>query len=302
MALALIIFIQYLISTTDGIIAGLMLEIGNSDPDKKLISEIQIRRILPFWAMEAFIMALKVIAGTPTNPLWLNFLQIAVMVLLLRIVYHHSWFRVMIWITVWFGTAIMGELPGIILFPEIVTAGLNWTRENRFFLLVFAKIIEFVLMVLAGLMIRRKKSFGWKDPQMLIYLGLAAGIAFVFPTLEKTSPHNQMYFLNAYIPFTAIASLVVFGSVTAHWLHARFRMNIEKTKLFSETDPAIEEKSGLEVELAKIRHDAGNITSTISWLLENGGEDEAGAILESLSSELKNSEQNENPAKEPAEI
>lgn len=158
MPLALIIFIQYLISTTDGITCGLMLEIGNADPDKKLISEIRIRRILPFWAMEAFIMGLKVITGVPTPPVWLNLLQIGSMMVLMRLVYRHSWFRVMVWTLTWLCTALSAEFPGIILFPEIVTAGLNWTRENRLFLLVFAKIVAFVLQIMAGLMIRRKKA------------------------------------------------------------------------------------------------------------------------------------------------
>lgn len=289
MPLQLIIFIQYLVSTLDGFDTGLMFEIANSKAEDQGRPEFRLSRVLPFWASALVMMLFKVIAGAPTPPVWLNMLQTLAVIMLLRVIYHLSWVRVMAWTMIWYGTAIVVEIPAYILYPEIITAGLNWTREDALFLLVFVQLMGFIVRVLTGFMIRRKDSFGWKDPQMLVYLGLAVGIVFLFPILEKTSAPNQMYFLNVYIPFTAVASLAVFGCVIAHWLHARFRMNIEKTKVLSEPALSSVQNSQSEEELAKIRHDAGNVMSTVSSLFESGRKEEAEAILRSLSEKMDSS-------------
>lgn len=288
MNLSLIIFIQYLLVTFDGLTMGLFFEIGSRKTNEKENSMVSRGRILAFWMMELVLMLFKLTAGTPTTPFWLNVLQFAAEISLLRILYHYSWPKVAIWLAAALGCGFLAEITMIFAHPEIVKQAINWTRENALALLIPTELLALVFRLLMALAIRRKDGYGWKDPQILLYPLIALGVLFVYPILSLTSQANQAIFLQSYLPQITIFSLIVLTYVIGRWMHARFRMNIEKNRNQS-TENRIQENREDE-KLARLHHDAGNISLTIAHLIESGQEEEALRILESLSSEMTESD------------
>lgn len=231
MTLGMIIFIQYLLASLNGLTAGIMFEIGNSPSGEPISMRNHLVKILPFWVMELVLMLIKLMIGTPILPIWLNMIHFTAVIGLLITVFHLKTTKMLFWLMAWIGSSWFAEFMIILANPEIVTQAMNWTRENVLPLLLTTEIMALVFRVLFGLMIRRKDSFGWKDPQLFMYLCITAGVVISYPILRHADRIRQEIYLNAYLPQAAFASLIIFAYVIIRWMHARFRMNIEKTEI-----------------------------------------------------------------------
>lgn len=284
MNLYLIIFIQYLLVTMDGLTSGIMIEFGSGGIEDRNASGQRMKRILMFWIMELILMLPKLISGDALTTSFGQFLQTIAYILMVRLIYRLSWMKSVGWFMAYLATAVTAELVFLSAHPDLLAYTANWTRQVVILDLAQTELLFFAFKMLLTRMILTKNASGWKDPFIALYVFYGIGLILVYPIVSCSETPYQTVILSAYIPFFLLICLFSVAYGIERWLHARFRLNIEASQ--NEQNMQNGDAAGMDDQSAKIRHDAHNIVHTVSHLLNQGQEKEAMDLLAELSAEI----------------
>lgn len=296
MSLSIIIFLQYLLVTTDGLTSGIMIEFASGGVKEHNQPVERLKRILSFWMLELILMIPKMITGAAMTTTYGQLLQAAGYILLVHHQYRLKWLKSAGWYIAYIITACCAELLYMSANPQVLAQTYNWTREYVIPWLIPTEILVILFKFLFARLVMIKNTSGWKDPYFVFYLLYGLAIILVYPILSQSELSHQTVLIRAHLPLFLMLCIFIVIYGVERWKHARFRLNIE-----SSNNQELLQKTALgdtDEKLAKISHDAGTIEQTIRLLIEQEQKSEAMEMIQKLSSEISSEISSESAAED----
>lgn len=280
-------FLQYLLITLDGLTSGIMIEgiRGNLAPGR--FSSKCIFRVCCYWIMEIVLMMPDWLLHRRINSGLNMVLQLSGYCLVTKMIYRCTWKKSFEAFCLYLVGGLAGEMTYHLLHPGLLGSQF-WPSELMIgtvlqveILLFFSKMF-FMKLYLA---FQKDRKLWFLDPVLLAMTVIAVSTFVITPAVLNASTSQQSSTLDVLYPiFVAFSLCVLYLMVTGRAQESGLASRIRKK---SEEQNKIRDPEE-EARLARLRHDARNISIAVSGLAQDHP-DEALKLLESVRSETESS-------------